>query len=155
MNALNEIVPGTWRKPLYAIYALIGVIGGAIAVAYGDTPPEWLTVATNVYLFVGGALGLTAAANTDTVTKSTLPGDWSGADSDEVIPVLDDDESEDGFDAEPEGEADDEVPAVVGTLDEDEDDADPEGPADNEALDELAAAEVDDTPPPDDYTPRH
>lgn len=128
MNALNEIIPGTWRKPLYAIYALIGVIGGAIAVAYGDAQPEWLTISTNVYLFVGGALGLTAAANTDTVTKSSLPGDWAGADSDEVIPVDEDDE-------EFEDDNVDDLPAVT-----DED---------------LAAAEVDDTPPPEGYQPRH
>lgn len=68
-----------------------------------------------------------------------------------------DDESEDGLDAEPEGPADDD-PRPVGepgpelrplNVDfEDESDAEPEGLADDEE-------EVDQTPPPEGYSPRH
>lgn len=64
--SLNEIIPAAWRKPTYLVYALIGVALGAIAQAFGgvDNAPEWHAIVTNVYLYVGGAFGLTAAANT-------------------------------------------------------------------------------------------
>ncbi|KHS54190.1 hypothetical protein [Brevibacterium linens] len=119
---LHDIIPAKYRKPVYVTYALIGVALGAIATAYGpDNVPEWHAVTTNVVLYIGGAFGLTAAANT-LVTKP-VP-DTDNADEVEV------------YDAD----------------DEPLDDADDEGTEDLEA---LAAAEVDDTPPPDDYQPRH
>lgn len=58
-------------------------------------------------------------------------------------------DTDDG-DADPEGDADDEEPALD-VPDDDERDADPEGPDDEAA----AAVEVDLTPPPDGYEPRH
>ena len=84
-------------------------------------------------------------------------GDWTGADADEVIPVdeSDVDDVEDGDDAEPEGNADGEIPVIELPASVDEGDAEPEGAADSESFEELAAAEVDDTPPPEDYRPRH
>ncbi|AZL13770.1 hypothetical protein CXR25_13805 [Brevibacterium aurantiacum] len=115
---LNEIIPATWRKPTYVAYALVGVALGAIATAYGpDNIPEWHAVTTNVVLYIGGAFGLTAAANT-IVSRS--------ADSDEAEEV-DPDDAED-------------VPLDEDSEHEDED---------------LADEEVDDTPVPDDYEPRH
>ncbi|WCE39107.1 hypothetical protein PGC08_14020 [Brevibacterium sp. BDJS002] len=115
--SLNEIIPAAWRKPTYVVYALIGVALGAIATAYGpDNIPEWHAVTTNVVLYVGGAFGLTAAANT-IVTRS--------ADSDGAEEIAPDDA--------------DDVP-----LDED-----------SEYEDEALAAEVDATPAPDGYEPRH
>lgn len=64
--SLNEIIPAKYRKPVYVVYALVGVALGAIAQAFGggDAVPEWHAIVTNVYLYVGGAFGLTAAANT-------------------------------------------------------------------------------------------
>lgn len=63
--SLNEIIPAAWRKPTYIIYAPVGVALGAIATAYGpDNIPEWHAVTTSVVLYIGGAFGLTAAANT-------------------------------------------------------------------------------------------
>lgn len=117
--SLNEIIPATWRKPTYLVYALIGVALGAIAQAFGgvDNVPEWHAIVTNVYLYVGGAFGLTAAANTVVSHRS---------DSDDAEEIEPDDA--------------DDVP-----LDED-------GEYDDE---ELADAEVDETPVPDDYEPRH
>lgn len=62
---LNDIIPAKYRKPVYVAYALVGVALGAIATAYGpDSVPEWHAVTTNVVLYIGGAFGLTAAANT-------------------------------------------------------------------------------------------
>lgn len=55
------------RKPLYALYALLGIVVGAIQVAYVAADagqPTWLTVSLAVYGFVGTAFGLTAASNT-------------------------------------------------------------------------------------------
>lgn len=114
---LHDIIPAKYRKPIYAVYALVGVALGAIATAYGpENVPEWHAVATNVVLYVGGAFGLTAAANT-IVTKD-VP-DTDNADEVEVY------------------------------------DADDEPLEDEEDLDALAAAETDDTPPPEGYRPRH
>lgn len=64
---LQDIVPAHYRKIAYAAYALIGVLLGAIQVGYGAAEagqPVPLTVALAVYAFLGGALGVTAAANT-------------------------------------------------------------------------------------------
>lgn len=61
MNILIEIIPAHARKYVYAIYALIGLILGAWSVA---ETPGWLVTALAVYAFVGTALGLTAASNT-------------------------------------------------------------------------------------------
>lgn len=90
----RDIIPPNVRKPAYAIYALLGVVIGATQVGFASAEagqPTWLTVALAVYAFVGGALGLTAATNTDTTTPAQLPGDWSGADSEEVEPIDPDD----------------------------------------------------------------
>ena len=63
--SLNDIIPAKYRKPIYVVYALVGVALGAIATAYGpDNVPDWHAVTSNVYLYIGGAFGLTAAANT-------------------------------------------------------------------------------------------
>ena len=116
---LHDIIPAKYRKPIYAVYALVGVALGAIATAYGpDNVPEWHAVTTNVVLYIGGAFGLTAAANT--IVTKPVPN----TDNAEEVEVDD---------------ADDEP------LDDDVDDV-------HEA---LAAAEVDNTPPPEDYRPRH
>ena len=100
---LHDIIPAKYRKPIYAVYALIGVALGAIAQAYGgvDSVPEWHAIVTNVYLYVGGAFGLTAAANT-IVTKH-VP-DTDNADELEVYDAddepLEDEEDLDAFAAE-------------------------------------------------------
>lgn len=85
--SLNEIIPAKYRKPVYVAYALVGVALGAIATAYGpENVPDWHAVTTNVVLYIGGAFGLTAAANT---IVSKRVGD---TDSDEE---LEPDDSED------------------------------------------------------------
>lgn len=94
--SLNEIIPAAWRKPTYVIYALIGVALGAIATAYGpDSIPEWHAVTTNVFLYVGGAFGLTAAANT-IVSRSTDSDTAEELDPDDEydIPLDEDEDSE-------------------------------------------------------------
>lgn len=64
---LHDIIPAAHRKIAYAVFALIGVVLGAVQVGYGAAEagqPTWLTVALAVYAFVGGAVGLTARSNT-------------------------------------------------------------------------------------------
>lgn len=64
---LRDILPAHYRKMTYSIYAVVGVLLGAIQVGFGAAEagqPVALTVALAVYAFLGGALGVTAAANT-------------------------------------------------------------------------------------------
>lgn len=60
MSILTDILPPQYRKVLYVVYALVGLILGAYQVV---VEPAWLTDALAVYAFVGAALGLTAGAN--------------------------------------------------------------------------------------------
>lgn len=133
-----DIIPASWRKPLYALLAVTGLALGAIASAYGgaDNAPEWHTVANNVFLYVAGALGLLAASNT--VADTPITGS-------EPLAPLDDSDDE---------------PAL-------ETDSDPDagefGPTEyelsqsglQEVLDQEILADRDDTPPPAGYTPAH
>ncbi|MCS4593549.1 hypothetical protein KTJ89_11210 [Brevibacterium sediminis] len=131
--SLNDIIPAKYRKPVYVAYALVGVALGATATAYGpDNVPEWHAVTTNVVLYIGGAFGLTAAANT--IVNQRANGDEPIIEPDDDNDIIDPDEIE------PDEELDD---LEVVKADE------------QAALDAQLAAEVDDTPPPDDYQPRH
>lgn len=65
---ISAYIPAAWRKPIYGAFAIIGVLIGAFQVgiaAVGGTDPEWLTVTLAVFPFLAGAIGFTAAANTD------------------------------------------------------------------------------------------
>lgn len=68
---LTDIIPAVARKKIYAIYALVGVVLGALQVAYLNIAgqPQWLTVALAVFGFLGTALGATAASNTPAVKR--------------------------------------------------------------------------------------
>lgn len=64
---ISTYIPASFRKPLYGVFAVAGVIIGAIQVgiaATGDANPEWLLVTLAVFPFLAGAIGFTAAANT-------------------------------------------------------------------------------------------
>lgn len=66
---LTDILTPDHRKVVYAVYAFVGVVTGAVQVAYTAAEagqPMWLTVTLAVYAFFGTALGATAAANTPT-----------------------------------------------------------------------------------------
>jgi len=60
---LTDVIPAAWRKPIYAVYALAGVVLGAWQLAV-EPDPHWLVTAFVIYGFVGGAIGATAASNT-------------------------------------------------------------------------------------------
>ena len=142
---LNDIIPASWRKPIYAAYALAGAIIGAIQVGYLSAEagqPLWLTVALAVYGFIGTAIGFTASANTPasgtpTGNESVVP------EPDELAGVTDNAEDD------------------IEVTDEDEDpltdaiDIEAGYDADQALLDEALLNEVDLTPPPEGYRPAH
>lgn len=71
MAHLNEIIPDpNKRKPLYQAFAGVGLLIGAVQIAFASIPdttqPVWLTVALSVYAFLGAAGFTVAQANTDT-----------------------------------------------------------------------------------------
>lgn len=72
MSALTDILPASIRRRMYLIYGLMGISIGAaqagISAAQIDQPKA-LTVVLAVYAYLGIALGLTAAANTDQPPK--------------------------------------------------------------------------------------
>lgn len=64
---IQDVIPSTWRKSVYAVYAVAGVVIGATQVGYAAAEieqPTWLIVTLAVYAFVGGAVGLTATSHT-------------------------------------------------------------------------------------------
>ena len=64
---LKDIITPKARKPIYAVYAIVGLVLGATQVGFSAADagqPVWLTVALAVFAFVGTALGFTAASNT-------------------------------------------------------------------------------------------
>lgn len=66
---INEMIPAKYRKPVYFGYAMLGVVLGAIDIGFQEADvatPTWVAVAITVYLFVGGAVGLTAGVHTVT-----------------------------------------------------------------------------------------
>lgn len=64
---VGELISARARRWVYALYALGSVILGAIQVGYsaaGVDHPTWLTVATAVWVFLGGSQGLLALLKT-------------------------------------------------------------------------------------------
>lgn len=65
--AVAELITARARRWVYALYALGSVVLGAIQVGYsagGYTHPVWLTIATAVWVFLGGSQGLLALLKT-------------------------------------------------------------------------------------------
>ena len=64
---MKDFIPARYRATIYAIFAALGIAIGAVQVGFasaGEGQPVWLTVALAVYAFIGGAVGITANANT-------------------------------------------------------------------------------------------
>lgn len=62
IGALVDVIPASWRKPLYALYALAGVVLGTVQIAL-EPDPSWMGPAFAVYAYIGAAFGLTASSN--------------------------------------------------------------------------------------------
>lgn len=91
-------LPPKARASLYLPFALIGVALGATQVGYSAAEagqPTWLIVAMSVYAFLGGALGITAASNTDTSAGSIDPA-YGPMTTDQVLVPDEDDGPDDG-----------------------------------------------------------
>ena len=78
---LVDIIPPELRKPIYAVYAVIGVVLGALQVAL-DPDPSWLITSLAVYTFIGGAIGALASANTPALSTPTDVADDEVEDED-------------------------------------------------------------------------
>ena len=61
MNPLTNIVSPKYRKYIYAAFALVGIVVGALNIAGVDTG-----AAVEVIAYLSVALGVTAASNTPT-----------------------------------------------------------------------------------------
>lgn len=85
MNPLEDIFGARVRARMYAAYALVGLVIGAVQTAYSALPdtdvPEFLTVSLAVYAYLGIALGFTAASNAKNAPKegSSPPAGAAGA----------------------------------------------------------------------------
>lgn len=103
---ITEYIPASVRKPVYGALAVIGLVVGSAQVAYAAIEvanPEWLTISLAVFPFIAAAVGFTAQGSTDPshpitgeepveeadesaeVMEDEQFGDWSGADSEEVV----------------------------------------------------------------------
>ena len=73
---LTDIIPASWRKVIYAIFALASTDEGAMLTAYSTidaATPSWLLIAMSVSVYVGIAVGAVAASNTPTVPAPATP----------------------------------------------------------------------------------
>ena len=63
---LADILPAQVRKIAYVVYALgVVALGVAAIILDGlDADPEWFDIASQVWLYLGGAVGAVAAGNT-------------------------------------------------------------------------------------------
>lgn len=74
---LENVIPdASVRKPIYQVFAALGLLLGAIQVGFATAEagqPMWLTVSLGVYAFLGSAGFLAAQAKTDKPT-ATIEG---------------------------------------------------------------------------------
>lgn len=69
---MKDFIPAGIRKPLYGVYAFIGLGLGATQVGFSSAnagQPTWLTVALAVFAFVGTGIGFVASSNTDATVE--------------------------------------------------------------------------------------
>jgi hypothetical protein len=72
-NPLTDVLTPKARKLVYGIYAVLGLLIGAIQVGYGAasvSTPTWLKVALAVFAFVGTGIGAAAGSNVPSTTES-------------------------------------------------------------------------------------
>lgn len=81
MDVLRELIPHPARKMIYAVYALAGVVLGAVTTglaAAGAADPVALTVSLAVYAYLGGPVGVIASANTPATEQGVIVDDAGG-----------------------------------------------------------------------------
>ena len=65
-------IPPSVRTKLYLAYSVLGVVLGAVQVGFAtvEAPfPPWLKITLAVFVFLGGAIGYTAASHTPAGTN--------------------------------------------------------------------------------------
>lgn len=65
-NPLINILGAHARRIIYGVYATLGLVLGSIQVWFGavdSATPTWMKGAMAVFAYIGGAIGVTAAAN--------------------------------------------------------------------------------------------
>ncbi len=71
---LTNFAPAQVREKLYWLYAIVGVVLGAIHIAVttidASVTPDWLKIALAVYAYLGVALGATAGSNVNPMPVS-------------------------------------------------------------------------------------
>jgi hypothetical protein len=77
---LTDIIPAKYRKVVYGLYAVAVVVAGALAVAGVDTGKT-----NDVLAYLGGALGVVAAANT---APKAAGGEDGNADASLLLNIL-------------------------------------------------------------------
>lgn len=78
-------LPPKARAIIYQVYAAAGLLVGATQVGYSAADlgqPAWLVVILAVYAFLGVALGITAASNTQTEPPIYEPAPRNAVDAD-------------------------------------------------------------------------
>lgn len=99
---LEQIIPNPEvRKPIYSVFAGLGLILGAIQVGFASAEvgqPVWLTVSMAVYAFLAGMGFTLSQANTVTPSaKQSIVGtsefeDWAGSEELDLVSGSDDNE---------------------------------------------------------------
>jgi hypothetical protein len=66
-NFLEDLIPATQRKRVYALYGLVGFLLGALALAYAavsqELPPTWVIISVVIYNFASPFFSALATAN--------------------------------------------------------------------------------------------
>jgi hypothetical protein len=65
-NPLYDLIPGNQRRRVYAVFALVGLIAGAVQVGFLAADPNlplWLNISIVVYNFLAAPFGALAASN--------------------------------------------------------------------------------------------
>ena len=90
MNYTPAISPSV-RTKLYLIYSILGVVLGAVQVGFAtvEAPfPPWLKVTLAVFVFLGGAIGYTAASHTPAGTNEVQAGEVGAVSSGLLFAVI-------------------------------------------------------------------
>jgi hypothetical protein len=69
---VKDYIPAKFRRPIYGVFAFIGLGLGATQVGFAAAQigqPQWMTIALAVYPFVAAGVGFTAQANTPTADE--------------------------------------------------------------------------------------
>lgn len=98
-NPLYDLIPAKSRRTTYAIFALVGLIMGAVQVGFFAVDPDlptWLNVTIIVYNFLALPFGALAASNVPSPERIIYADDMQDVPQEgDVVLLVDDDEPQD------------------------------------------------------------